>query len=266
MCARRSWTARSTSSGRRPWRCRRDGRRAPGLREHARSRARRRRSRLQDARPERPLAVATTSLPLAPAGERPGNAGKRLTKVGGRDRRGQPCRPCRSPSGSVWTRQAQTAFERVPSQGTAPEVLETMMRWTIVVPSWVLGTILTLQSSVQAQTGDSQSPASMERIRAALKQPPPLLRVPAPSVDRPTFRIEVRERPFVLRPTDEEPFDPTFGLPSVGELLMDGVDKIRSAAVDYKRRRAGRRARREVDDSIAAFCAVRECPAPDAGR
>lgn len=140
------------------------------------------------------------------------------------------------------------------------------MRWTIVVPSWLLGTILALQSPIQAQDADSQLPVSMERIRAALKQPPPRLQVPAPSGDRPTFRIEVRERSFVLQPTDERPFDPTFGLPSVGELLMNGIGKIQSAAVDYKRRRARRRARKEVDDSLAAFCAVRECPTPDTGK
>jgi hypothetical protein len=101
----------------------------------------------------------------------------------------------------------------------------------------------------------------MERIRAGLKRPPSLLQVPPPS-SMPTFRIEVRERPFVLRPIDEEPFDPTFGLPSVGELLMNGIENIRSAAVGYKRRRAERRVRKEVDGALAAFCAVRECSTP----
>ena len=40
---------------------------------------------------------------------------------------------------------------------------------------------------------------------------------------------------------------------------MDGIENIRSAAVHYKRRRAERRARKEVDDALAAFCAIREC-------
>jgi hypothetical protein len=144
--------------------------------------------------------------------------------------------------------------------------VERMMRWTIVVPLWVVGTILVLQSPVQAQTDDSQLPVSMERIRVALKQPPPLLRLPAPSGDIPTFRIEVRARLSVLQPIDEKPFDPTFGLPSAGELLMNGIEKIRSAAVRYKRGRAERRARKEVEDALAAFCAVRECPTPNTSK
>jgi hypothetical protein len=136
------------------------------------------------------------------------------------------------------------------------------MRWTIVVPLWIVGAIILLQSPIQAQTGGSHLPVSMERIRAALKQQPPLLRVPVPSGDIPTFRIEVQERLFVLQPIDEKPFDPTFGLPSVGELVMDRIEKIRLAAVRYKRRRAERRARKEVEDVLAAFCTVRECPTP----
>jgi hypothetical protein len=127
-------------------------------------------------------------------------------------------------------------------------------------------TILALQFPVHAQATDSQLPVSMERIRAGLKQPPPLLQAPQPSGDLPTFRIEVRAPPFVLQPVDEKPFDPTFGLPSVGELLMNGIESIRSSAVHYKRRRAERRARKEVDGALAAFCAVRACSTPDTGK
>lgn len=158
------------------------------------------------------------------------------------------------------------AFARVPSRDAASEVSETKMRWTIVLPAWILGTMLTLQSPMQAQAADPPLPVSMKRIRAALEQPPPLLQVLPPSADGPTFRIEVWERPFVLQRVDEAPFDPTFGLPSVGELLMSGLGKIQSAAVDYTRRRARRRARTEVDDALAAFCAVRECPTPGPGQ
>jgi hypothetical protein len=136
------------------------------------------------------------------------------------------------------------------------------MRWTIVLSS-IVGAILVLQSPVQAQTADSQLPVSIERIRAALQQPPSPLQMPAPSGDAATFHIEVQERAFVFRPDDEKPFDPTFGLPSVGELLMDGIQKIGSSAVAYKRGRAERRARKAVDDDLAAFCAARACPAPD---
>ena len=140
------------------------------------------------------------------------------------------------------------------------------MRAPFLALSWSLGTILALQSPIQAQAADSQLPVSMERIRAALRQPPPILRAPAPSGDRPTFHVEVRQRLFVLQPSDETPFDPTFGLPSLGELLMTGIENIRSAAADYKRRRAERRARKEVDGALAAFCAVRECSTPNTGR
>ena len=167
------------------------------------------------------------------------------------------------------------------------------MRAPFLVLSWSLGTVIALQSPIRAQDAESQLhgtdsgsakasglirfvpiplfphspvPVSIERIRAGLNQPPPLLRAPAPPGDRPTFRIEVQERPFVLQPIDEKPFDPTFGLPSVGELLMNGIEHIRSAAVDYKRRRAERRAWKEVDDALAAFCAVRECSTPDIGK
>ena len=137
------------------------------------------------------------------------------------------------------------------------------MRAPFLAASWSLGTILALQSPIRAQAADSQLPVSMERIRAGLKQPPSLLQLPPPSGDTATFRIEVRARSLVLQPIDEKPFDPTFGLPSVGELLMDGIENIRSAAVDYKRRRAERRARKEVDGALAAFCAVRECSTPN---
>jgi hypothetical protein len=36
---------------------------------------------------------------------------------------------------------------------------------------------------------------------------------------------------------------------------MTGIEK----AVDYKRRYAERRARKEVADALAAFCAIQEC-------
>jgi hypothetical protein len=132
--------------------------------------------------------------------------------------------------------------------------------------SWTLGAILALQPPIQAQTAGSELPVSLERIRAALKEPPPILLVPASSSDRPTFHVEVQQQLFVLQPIDEKPFDPTFGLPSVGELLMTGIEKVRSAAVNHKRRRGERRARKEVDDALATFCGVRECSTPDTSK
>lgn len=136
------------------------------------------------------------------------------------------------------------------------------MRVPFLVLTLTVGAILALPSQIQAQAGDQELPVSVDRISASLKRPPPL-QIAAPS---PVFRIEVRARPFVLEPVDEKPFDPTFGLPSVGELLMDGIENFRLAAVHYKRRHAERRARKEVDDALAAFCAVRECSPPQAGK
>jgi hypothetical protein len=139
------------------------------------------------------------------------------------------------------------------------------------------GTILALQTQIQAQAIDQQSPVSINRIRAGLNRPPPLrivvpspLRIAVPSGDRPTFRSAVRARPFVLPsfvlPSNENAIDPTLGLPSLGELVMEGIENVRSAAVQYKRRRAERRARKEVHDFLAAFCAIRECPTPRVGK
>jgi hypothetical protein len=140
-----------------------------------------------------------------------------------------------------------------------------MARCIVVVAAWTAGALLLLPSPMLAQTG--RSPASLARIRAALAEPPPIFQTPAPSGDvLPTFRVEVHQPYFDLEPSDEETFDLTYGLPSVGELLMGGVGKIRSAAVGYKHRRAQRRARQEVTDALAAFCAVHDCPATDSGR
>ena len=132
--------------------------------------------------------------------------------------------------------------------------------------SWGLGAILALQPPIQAQATSAQPPVSTERIRAALQQPPPILLAPAPSGDKPTFHVEVQQQFIDLQPIDEKPFDPTFGLPSVGELLMTGIEKVRSAAVKHKRRRAEHRARKEVDDALATFCGVRECSTPDTSK
>ena len=125
----------------------------------------------------------------------------------------------------------------------------------------VVGALIVLLAPLQAQTADAPLPVSLERIRAGLKEPPPLLRIPAPSGEMPTFQVEVLGILPLLQPVEEIPFDPTFGLPSVGELLMGGIGKIRSAVVNYKRGRAEHRARKEVEDALAAFCAARGCAA-----
>jgi len=133
------------------------------------------------------------------------------------------------------------------------------MRSITGVPLLIVGGLLVLHTPIQAQTDGSPLPVSLERIRAGLKAPPPLLQIPSPSGDTPTFRVEVQAGLPLLQPIVEEPFDPTYGLPSVGELLMGGIGKIHSAVVTYKRSRAERRARKEVADALAAFCATRSC-------
>ena len=63
-----------------------------------------------------------------------------------------------------------------------------------------------------------------------------------------------------LPPLDEQPLDLTYGLPSAGELLMRGIGKIQSSIVNYRRGRAERRARKEVEDALAAFFAYNSVP------
>jgi hypothetical protein len=133
-----------------------------------------------------------------------------------------------------------------------------MRRCAIVGPLWAFGVLLALPLPVQAQTADTPPAVSIERIRAALQQPPSRLLAASPG-DTPTFRLEVRQLFIVSPPPEEKPFDPTFGLPSIGELVMGGIGKIQSTAVKYKRGRAERHARKQVDDELAAFCATREC-------
>jgi len=132
------------------------------------------------------------------------------------------------------------------------------MRW--IGAPMLIGAILVLQTPIQAQSADAQLPVSLDRIRAAPKTPPPLLRVPAQPDDSPTFRVQVRQQVLDLQPIDEKPFDPTYGLPSVGELLMGGIGKIHSGIANYKRGRAERRARKEVEDALAAFFAYSNVP------
>jgi len=134
------------------------------------------------------------------------------------------------------------------------------MRRLFLASTLSAGTLLCVSSQVHAQTTQGGLPVSLDRIRDGLSRPPSILADAAPSGDlaTPTFHVDIRASPFVLQIPKEKAFDPTFGLPSVGELLMTGIEK----AVDYKRHRAERRARQEVADSLAAFCAVRHCSTP----
>jgi hypothetical protein len=47
---------------------------------------------------------------------------------------------------------------------------------------------------------------------------------------------------------------------------MMGVGKIVSSVVNYKHSRSERRARKEVEDALAAFCATHDCTTPVAGK
>jgi hypothetical protein len=135
------------------------------------------------------------------------------------------------------------------------------MRRNIGAALLSVGAILVLPTPVRAQTGDSGVPVSLDRIRAALTATqPPLLRVPAPPDDPATFKVEVRKQVLDLPPIEEKPVDLTYGLPSAGELLMRGIGKIQSTIVNYKRGRAERRARQEVEDALAAFFAYNSVP------
>jgi hypothetical protein len=136
---------------------------------------------------------------------------------------------------------------------------------TIIARSSIAGLLLLLAAPMQAQTGDAHSPASLARVRAALDEPPPILWVPTSGVI-PTFRVEVQQPFWNLDPVEEGASDPTMGLPSAGELLMGGIGKIGSAVAGHKRTRAKRRARKEVDEALSAFCAVHECPVPGTGK
>ena len=126
---------------------------------------------------------------------------------------------------------------------------------TVLVSLVILAAPLARPSAIDAQTTDGPTPVSIERIRAGLEHTP-LLRLDAAGSDSPpTFHVEVRAPYFVAQLPQEKPFDPTFGLPSVPELLIDGVQKIRAA----KRGHAERRARQQVDSALAAFCAAHDC-------
>ena len=121
-----------------------------------------------------------------------------------------------------------------------------------------LGTIVLLQSKMQAQAADTELPVSIERIRAALNGPQPLQITPL-SGDTPTFRVEIQANAFAIKPFEKEVVDYTYGLPTLGGLAMEGIEYLRATFVRYKRGYAERRARKEVQDALAAFCAVHDC-------
>jgi hypothetical protein len=138
-----------------------------------------------------------------------------------------------------------------------------LLRWTRLVLIGMATAVVVSPGAARAQTADRYGPGSLARIRAALSAPPPVLQPPPPSTDTvPTFRVEVNQYFSMTAPTEEPPFDPTFGLPSAAELMVGGIGKVRSAVSGYRKRRAKGKARKEVDDALAEFCAVHACPAP----
>jgi hypothetical protein len=132
--------------------------------------------------------------------------------------------------------------------------------WRVSLARWVaIGAVFVLQAALQAQTTASQLPVSLDHIRAGLAEPAPVLQVPVESGDKPIFRVEVRQANWTLRPVEPEPpVDTTYGLPTVQELLIDGIQKVRA----YKHSRTERRAQKEVADALAALCSVRDCAPP----
>jgi hypothetical protein len=136
-----------------------------------------------------------------------------------------------------------------------------MLRWMLVLSAWTVSTLLVRPAPLSAQALDP-SPAALKRMRAALARPPSRLQVGVPPIEAPTFRVEVAVPFSAARPIEDEPFDPTWGLPSAGELIAGGIGKIGSAVRGYRRHRAERRARQEVEDAMAEYCAVNACPPP----
>ena len=132
-----------------------------------------------------------------------------------------------------------------------------MSTWITLMPLATAGALL-LPLPVQAQISD---PASLKRIRAALAEPPPILQVPPPSGEIPTFRVEVRQQAWTFDPLDENTFDPTYGLPSVGELVVGGIGKIKSAAVNYRHGAyQASNSVRSASDEAAGAPGSRRCP------
>lgn len=137
-----------------------------------------------------------------------------------------------------------------------------LFRLTRVALIGIASVVLISPATVQAQTTPAYGPSSLARIRASLAEQP-RLQAPPPSTDVvPMFRVDVTQHFSLEDPADEPPFDPTWGLPSAGQLMMGGIGKLGSAISGYKKRRAKGRARKEVSDALAEFCAVQACPPP----
>lgn len=138
------------------------------------------------------------------------------------------------------------------------------MRLPFLVVSFGVAAILAVPTDAQAEAGDQDLAISLDRIRAGLSRPTPILdaAVAPEEGPAPAFRVEVRASPFLEQLPTEKPFDPTYGLPSVAELLMRGIEK----AVDYKRSRAERLAKEEAAAAFAAFCAIRNCSPPTSSK
>jgi hypothetical protein len=135
--------------------------------------------------------------------------------------------------------------------------------WARFVGIGIAAAAVVAPATAHAQATDAYGATSLARIRAALVSPPPRLHVPPPSTGvTPMFHVEVTQYFSMRDPFDEPPADPTWGLPSAGELMMGGIGKLQSAVSGYKKRRARGKAKREVSDALGEFCAVNACPPP----
>jgi hypothetical protein len=134
-----------------------------------------------------------------------------------------------------------------------------MLRFPLALTAWI-GTALLLLPALAAAQVPEPSPATLKRMRAALERPASRLRPDVPAAEAPTFHVDVTMPFSATRSIEEPPFDPTWGLPSAGDLIAGGLGKIGSAVKGYKRHRSERRARKEVQDAMAAYCAVHTCP------
>lgn len=135
--------------------------------------------------------------------------------------------------------------------------------WARFVRIGIAAVAVVAPAAAHAQTTGAYGSTSLARIRAALVSPPPRLQVPPPSADvTPMFHVEVTQYFSMRDPFEEPPPDPTWGLPSAGELMMGGIGKLQSAVSGYKKRRARGKAKQEVSEALADFCAANACPPP----
>jgi hypothetical protein len=111
-------------------------------------------------------------------------------------------------------------------------------------------------------------PVSLDRIRAGLQRAP-TLRVSTPPPEPPTYRVEIVEHPFFTTMPFEWNFASEGGFASSAPSAMPGVpaplghvqggSDILPLFGKAKHALAERAARREVQQTVAEFCATHSC-------